>query len=114
MLPELDLKKARSYARWGSPICMIRAHHFPLAPPASALRREGLSLTRAGLAVLLWQGWLYFDSIAHMCALICAVIIGLVRSSALRSCPSQLSIAAASSARSAAARSASSAAAHVC
>ena len=64
---------------------------------------------RAGLAVLLWQGWLYFDSIAHMCALICAVIIGLVRSSALRSCPSQLSIAAASSARSAAARSASAA-----
>ena len=48
----------------------------------------------AGLAVLLWQGWLYFDSVAHLCALICAVIIGLVRTSAYaavhRSCPSQL------------------------
>ena len=77
------------------------------------------SVRGAGLAVLLWQGWLYFDSIAHMCALICAIIIGLVRSSALHSCPSQLSIAVVSlacsaAARSAAARSASSAAAHVC
>ena len=67
----------------------------------------------SGLAVLLWQGWLYFDSIAHMCALICAVIIGLVRSRA-----PQLSIAAVH--RSCiigplrGARSASSAAAHVC
>lgn len=89
-----DTSQLRFYARWGSPLCLIRA--FPSAraiarptPPFLTVALCDQPSDRPYRAVLVWRGFPYFTSIGEFMALVLAICVGVVEVPFLCVCVSQ-------------------------